>query len=114
MAVETTLDADADLLFEIANLNPKKTGLPFVVWISPRGNAQHDVRVKISPGPRAIPSEMVSVGIRPDVRVVEGSLSPSDLEGLRQWIDLNRDVLIRFWDGDIAYTDEALEQLRSI
>ena len=29
--------------FEMANLFPKHTGLPFVVWISYRGGARHDV-----------------------------------------------------------------------
>src|ERR1041384_506167 len=34
-------------LFEMANLFSKHTGLPFVVWISYRGAARHDVRVKV-------------------------------------------------------------------
>src|SRR4051794_41065685 len=94
------VDTDSDLLFEMANLSPKRTGLPFVVWISPRGNARHDVRVKVSAGPRAVPSEMVSVAIRPQVRVIEGEMKASDLALLRQWVELNRDVLIRYWEGD--------------
>jgi hypothetical protein len=39
-------------LFEMANLSPKRTGLPFVVWISPKAGAPHDVRVKVSKGRR--------------------------------------------------------------
>ena len=31
--------------FEMANLFSKHTGLPFVVWISYKGSAQHDIRV---------------------------------------------------------------------
>jgi hypothetical protein len=27
--------------FEIANLSPERTGLPFVVWISPKAGAPH-------------------------------------------------------------------------
>ena len=105
---------DAELLFEMANLNPKRTGLPFVVWISPRGNARHDVRVKVSPGPRAVPSEMVSVAIRPRIHVVEGEMKTGDLSLLSKWVDLNRDVLIRYWEGDIEFTEEAIELLQSI
>jgi hypothetical protein len=30
----------------MANLGEKHTGLPFVVWISVRGGARHDVRLK--------------------------------------------------------------------
>ncbi len=107
-------DDDAELLFEMANLNPKRTGLPFVVWISLRGNARHDVRVKVSPGPRAVPSEMVSVAIRPNVHVIEGELKAGDLALLGDWVDLNRDVLIRYWEGDIEFTEEAIDLLRSI
>ena len=107
-------DHDSDLLFEMANLNPKRTGLPFVVWISPRGNARHDVRVKVSPGPRAVPSEMVSVALRPTVHVVEGELKAGDLALLEKWANLNRDVLIRYWEGAIEFTEDAIEALQSI
>ena len=42
----------------MANLSPRPTGLPFVVWISPKGGATHDV--------------LISVALRPEVRVVGG------------------------------------------
>ena len=35
-------------LFEMANLYPDTTGLPMTVWVSPRGSARHDVRVKVN------------------------------------------------------------------
>jgi hypothetical protein len=101
--------------FLMANLSPRLTGLPFVVWISPRGNARHDVRVKVSLGPRAQPEDMISVEIRPEVRCeFDGALPPSYLELLARWVDLNRDVLIAYWDGEIAYTEDALAALRPL
>jgi hypothetical protein len=33
---------------------------------------------------------------------------------LKQWIELNREVLIRYWDGDIAFTEEVFAALRPI
>jgi hypothetical protein len=111
--VEGTQD-DSDVLFEMANLVQRDTGLPFVVWISPKGNARHDVRVKVSRSPRAVPSEMVSVAIRPNVHVVEGKMSASDLKLLSKWVELNRDVLVRYWDGDIESTKAAINLIRSI
>jgi hypothetical protein len=39
---------ETDELFEMANLYPRTTGLPMTVWVSPRGNARHDVRVKVN------------------------------------------------------------------
>jgi hypothetical protein len=104
---------DAEAPFEMANLFPKHTGLPFVVWISYKGGAQHDVRVKVSPGPKAHPSEMVSVAIRPSAQVVEGKMKAADFALLAKWIHLNHDVLVKYWDGDID-TKDAVEAIRPI
>lgn len=102
-------------LFEMANLSPKRTGLPFVVWISPKAGAPHDVRVKVSKGPKVHSSELVPVAIRPDVHVDgSGNLSAHDLALLRKWVELNRDVLIKYWDGDIEYTEDAIAALKSL
>lgn len=95
-SLEAARQSDSDRLFEIANLFPKHTGLPFVVWISTGQGVQHDVRVKVSYGPNAIPSQMISVALRPDVRVVEGNMPPENLALLRQWIALNEAVILRY------------------
>ncbi len=92
-------ESDEDLLFLMSNVFPRHTGLPFVVWISPRGSDQNAARVKVSPRPKMVPSEMITVTIDPPVEVIgdhKGEISGSDLKLLRQWIELNRDVLIQF------------------
>lgn len=99
--------------FEMANLFPKHTGLPFVVWISVRGGARHDVRVKVSANAKATPGEMATVGIRPEVHIVEGAMTRHDFEQLRAWIELNRVVLLAYWEGDID-TQDALESLAKV
>ena len=101
--------------FEMANLSPKCTGLPFVVWISPKGGAAQDVRVKISRGPKVPASELVSVAIRPEVRVVGGGeIGAQDLALLKKWIELNCDVIVKYWDGEIEYTEDAIAALKPI
>jgi hypothetical protein len=107
-------EAPGQARFEIAHLRPEPTGLPFVVFISQRGGARHDVRLKIARGPRVRASEMVSVALRPSVRVVRGKLDPTDLPLLRRWIELNREVLINYWDGDIEYTEDAVASLQPV
>lgn len=102
-----------DIFFDMANLGQKHTGLPFVVWISVRGGARHDVRVKVSRNLKATPSELISVAMRPEVRVIDGEMSGSDLALLGQWIELNRDVIIRYWNSEID-TMDALQAIRSI
>ena len=106
-------DAGLEALFEMANLYPEHTGLPFVVWISSGAGVQDDVRVKVSPGPKAIPSEMISVAIRPTIHVAVGEMSGSDLALLTQWIELNQDVILRFWDGEIDTVD-AVQAIRPL
>jgi len=100
-------------LFEMANLFSKHTGLPFVVWISYRGAARHDVRVKVSASPKVLPSQMTTVAIRPGVHVIEGEMSSGDLALLTKWIELNRDVLLQYWEGDID-TKDAIDAIRRI
>ena len=85
-----------------------------MVWISPKAGAPHDVRVKVSEGPKVHRSELISVAIRPDVRVVAGEMSAHDLAILREWVELNRDVIIKYWDGDIEYTEDAIAALKPI
>jgi hypothetical protein len=105
---------EGQALFDMANLRPERTGLPFVVFISQKGGARHDVRVKVAPGPRVQPSEMVTVAVRPSVRVVRGRLDATDLALLRRWIDLNQEILVKYWDGVVEYTEDAIAALQPI
>ena len=101
------------LIFD-ANLSPKRTGLPFVVWISPKAGAPHDVRVNVSRSPKVHSSELVSVEIRPDVHLVSGKLTGHELALLQKWFDLNRDVIIKYWEGEIEYTEDAIAALKPL
>jgi hypothetical protein len=107
-------EADGQALFEMANLRPERTGLPFVVFISQRGGARHDVRVKVAHGAKVRPSEMATVAVRPKPRVIRGVLDPDDLAMLTEWIELNKDVLIDYWNGEIEYTDDAISGLKPL
>jgi hypothetical protein len=51
---ELVAASEHDGLFEMANLPPKRTGLPFVVWIFPKADTPNDVCVKIPKGQRSI------------------------------------------------------------
>ncbi len=107
-------EAEGQALFEMANLRPERTGLPFVVFISQKGGARHDVRVKIAHGAKVRPSEMATVSVRPKVRVIRGVLDPDDLALLTEWIELNKDVLIDYWNGEIEYSEDAIGTLRPL
>ena len=107
---------EPDDLFEMANLSPTLTGLPMIVWISERGRARHDARVKVSlvHGRRARPDRTASVSVRPRVKMVAGpEIDRRDLELVRQWIELNHEAIIAYWSGDLL-TDEVIARLRPI
>jgi hypothetical protein len=100
-------------LFEMVNIRPEISGLPFIVWISEKGGARHDVRVKISPGPK-VREFAATLSVRPKVEVLAGEIAAQDLRLVRDWVELNRDTIIAYWNGDILYTDEALAALKPL
>ena len=101
-------------LFEMANLRPERTGLPFVVFISQKGGARHDVRVKLARGAKVRPSDMITVAVRPRPRIIRGSISAQEFELVRRWIELNMNMLVDYWTGDIEYTEDALAAIKPV
>lgn len=107
-----TLQDQEEDLYLMVNVHPKRSGLPFAVYISEK-QGRHDVRVKVAAGPKAA-QFVASVGLRPKVEVVEGNLSAQDFNLVRQWIELNRDVIIGYWDRDIEDTGDAIALLKPL
>lgn len=101
-------------LFDMANLRPERTGLPFVVFISQRGRARHDVRVKLARGAKVRPSEMITVAVRPTPRVIRGRMNASEFDLVRRWIEENMQVLVDYWNGDIEYTEDVLDAIKPL
>lgn len=112
MNIDLAENVDLEAPYEMANLFPKHTGLPFVVWISVRGGARHDVRVKVSASAKAMPGEMATVGIRPEVEVIAGEIDTRALGLLKAWIELNRATLVAYWEGEIDTQDALLNLVR--
>ena len=101
-----TQDASAtetDELFEMANLYPRTTGLPMTVWVGPRGNARHDVRVKVNMthGNQMNIDNTAVMGVRPSPHLIAGQLSSDDERAVAAWVALNETAIIAYWDGDI-------------
>jgi hypothetical protein len=107
--------SEAEAPYEMANLTPRMTGLPMVVWVSHRGRARHDVRVKVQQahGRRMSPSNTASVAVRPTPHLVGGQLSAADLLAVSEWIRRNEAVIIGYWEGSID-TGELIQRLRPI
>src|ERR1700750_315613 len=103
VAPEKDVESDARDLFEMANLYPRTTGLPMTVWVSPRGNARHDVRIKVNMahGNQMNIENTALVGVAPTPRVIAGRLASEDERVVVEWIALNEAAIVAYWDGDI-------------
>ena len=101
--------------YAMANLRPADTGLPMVVWVSERGNAPHDARVKVCRvhGERMQWNNTASVAVRPQPHIAAGELSPADLVAVADWIRLNEQAILDYWEGRI-FTVELLQRLRKL
>ncbi len=117
MATQQAHEFETDELFEVANLFPRTTGLAMTVWASPRGNAGHDVRVKVNTthGNQMNIAHTAVVGVRPTPHVITGHLSPDDRQAVFEWVSLNNAALVAYWEGriDTIELGHALKRLPS-
>lgn len=97
----TQAPLSSDKLFLMTNLYPHRTNLPMTVWVSPRGGARHDVRIKVNRehGPKAVLDNYVNVAVRPEPHLVRASLPAADREAVFRWVKMNEKVLLDHWNG---------------
>jgi len=103
----------AEEQYEMTNLSPRMTGLPMVVWVSPRGRARHDLRIKVSTvhGSRIVLDDIAVVALRPEPTLIAGRLESFDFGLVRDWLRANEAALLDYWES-IIDTGELLERLR--
>jgi hypothetical protein len=97
-------ESHEDALFEMANIYPADSGLPMTIWVSPRGRARHDVRIKVNMahGNSMSISNTAVVAVRPTPPIVAGQLSAADLRAVSDWIRLNEAAIVAHWEGQIS------------
>jgi hypothetical protein len=112
LASESFEAVGSEDIFEMTNLSPRMTGLPMSVWVSPRGNARHDVRIKVNMthGRQMNIDNTAIVAVRPSPRVVAGRLTTDDRRVVAEWTALNADAIIDYWDEKLD-TDQFLGRL---
>jgi hypothetical protein len=73
------------------------------VWVSPRGNARHDVRVKVNMthGDQTNIANTAVLGVRSNPHVIAGHLSPDDQRVVFEWVSLNTAAIVEYWGGRI-------------
>jgi hypothetical protein len=111
----TTTEAVAEDWAKV-KLPPRLTGLPMAVWITENDGYPHDVRVKVSTlhGGRGSWHTAPSIAVRPAPHeIVPGSLPAADVALVSRWIDLNRGLIIDYWNG-VVDVDEVTPRLQQV
>src|SRR5215470_4706370 len=107
--------AEREQLEHMVTYRKNITGVDNTIFISPGLRVRHAPRIKVAidPPDSINPlSEQASVEITTGT-VVAGEVSAALLKQVQKFIELNRDVLLEYWDAQIT-TDELQERLRAI
>lgn len=106
-------------LWEMASVAKQKTNLSVLVYVSPK-QGSHGPRIKFlnDYGNRMIPTKLVSMTIEDNPKVVATNdkiiLSQNELDAIRQWIILNKQVLLDLWNHKFNDESDAIQQLKKI
>jgi hypothetical protein len=88
-------------LFEMANVVKEQTGLPFIIWILPKMSS-HGARIKVqgdySNKLRKDLLFIVTISDEPKVIGDTGELSESDINLAKEFVELNMEVLLDYWN----------------
>ena len=107
--------AEEELLQEMSSYGKRTTGIDNTIWISPRGNTRHAARLKVAiDPPHAVkPSGKDATVAINDGSLVQGDMPASLLKQVQQFVKLNRDVLLEYWNYEIT-TDEMEQRLKKV
>jgi hypothetical protein len=114
-----TIGSDAtnplDDPFLLMNLWPRNTGLPMVVWVAESGGMPPPVLMKVAQvhGDHRGFDDLAVVAVHPSLEVRSGLLSDADLGALRRWVDLNRDIILDYWNENID-SGEFVERMKRL
>ena len=107
--------AEEELLEEMVAYRKNVTGIDNTIFISPKGNTRHGPRIKIAIDP---PDSVDPRGETASIAIADGVVAAGDvprrlLDQARQFIALNRDVLLDYWDYKID-TDQLRQRLKPV
>jgi len=90
-------------LYEMSNLFPDDTNVEeYTIWISTQsGREQHNARIKIT---NADGSAEISIWGKPEIKGSKGKikLSGKKYKRLLDFIELNKEALLRHWSGETS------------
>lgn len=107
-----------DHLCEMARVKPTDSGLPFIIFVSTRdyGIGNHWARIKVSNIPGKYSKEdNFSISVD-NPRVVAGkpAYTHSKVQDIIDWVKLNHDPLIKYWNDEYESDVEFYHDLKRL
>lgn len=95
-----------NMSWDISNLTEEQTGLPFVILVGSGNEAlKYPARIRIVKSLKWIKGEEVIIQIEGSPKIIGKNnlnLSKIDLEKIIKWVDINKDVIMQFWNTEIS------------
>lgn len=102
-------------LWEMANLRPDFTRLPVTVWVSTGTSSKHGARIKVCRGAKWDQQKCSTIPLYGVSRIIgNADITQEEFSKIVQWIEINRDVLLQYWNGEIEYTQDLLGLLKPL
>ena len=102
-------------LYFVTNLRPKRTGLLFVVYVSPKGCVAQGPVIKASKkyGEKASEGDWFTITIADQPQVIgdSGGLKRCDVQMAQKWVQINKDELLKIWEDDVDVLNANLQQV---
>lgn len=102
-------------LFSMTHLRPKRTGLLFVVYVSPKGRVACGPRIKASSkyGEKASEGDWFTITIKDQPQVIGDAtgVKRCDVQMAKKWVQVNKDELLKIWEDDVDVFDADLQQV---
>lgn len=103
------IEDNKEQLYEFADLVPEDTGLTVVVWIDGPRKMKHGKRIKFqnNNSNRLNGGEIIPITISDDPQIPKSvttklKISNKDLNKIKSWIKLNKEVLLDYSNGLIT------------
>lgn len=103
--------------FEMTCVIPKHTGLPCIIWISTKmGNQEAHIKVQGDYSTKMNSNQLfrVTIANRPQVIGETRELSDSDIEYVKEFVKLNKRILLDFWNEVEIDVVKVILQLKQV
>ena len=111
---QSSLDLASNFFFK-TNLRPKRTGLLFVVYVSPKGRSTHGPRIKASNkyGDKTSEGDWFTITIADEPQVIGDSepIKRKDVQMAKRWVQINEDKLLEVWEDEVDVFDAGLQRI---